>query len=97
VELASGGHILRLSIDSGGFNINWIDALLQYRLVSADFDHDGDVDQSDFAMLQACFSGLSDYAPGCEATDLNQDGKVNTSDLGLFLDCMAGPDQDPAC
>ncbi|MBP7936436.1 MAG: hypothetical protein KA354_17495 [Phycisphaerae bacterium] len=31
-----------------------------------DFDHDGDVDQSDFGLLQRCFSGAGEPAdPDC--------------------------------
>jgi hypothetical protein len=33
--------------------------------VDADLDGDGDVDQSDFGILQRCFSGDGTPPPGC--------------------------------
>jgi len=63
-----------------------------------DFDGDGDVDQSDFAVLQACLSGYgSFYPPGCEQADLTIDGVVAADDLARFLACFNGPGHSPAC
>ncbi len=63
----------------------------------SDFDQDGDVDQSDFAMLQRCLSGILLTPPGCAFSDLNHDGLTETADVSLFLDCMAGPDLNSPC
>ncbi len=62
----------------------------------ADFDDDGDVDLSDFARLQRCFSGtVLPYGPECEAADLNGDFAVDGGDFQLFLACLGGPDHAP--
>jgi len=63
-----------------------------------DFDEDGDVDTSDFAHVQTCFSG--DGFPtdsGCADADANADGDVDTFDFNTFLPCLAGADQPPGC
>jgi hypothetical protein len=70
------------------------------RFARADFDKDNDVDQSDFAHLQECFSGDAfSYRPGCNAPDLDADGDVDSDDLMIFLSCMSGPGQpvNPNC
>lgn len=45
---------------------------------SADFDHDGDVDMSDFGMLQAC---LGRVVPSCRQMDLNNSGVIDGTDI----------------
>lgn len=66
-----------------------------------DFDLDGDVDQSDFGLLQRCLSPVdSSYSdPACSGRDLNRDGKVNRYDVETFKRCLGGPDcpADPNC
>jgi hypothetical protein len=63
-----------------------------------DFDLDGDVDQTDFAHLQNCFSGLGfSYAPGCNDADFDDDGSVNSADFQIFASCMAGQNRPPGC
>lgn len=62
--------------------------------VRADFDGDGDVDQSDFGQLQVCFT--EQVTPpimpaGCEVADLNRDARVTGLDLTLFRGCLEGP------
>jgi hypothetical protein len=66
---------------------------------AADFDLDGDVDQSDFGMLQSCFSGLIVASQNCQITSLNQDAFVNSQDYALFQLCWSGPGlpADPGC
>ncbi|HOW73358.1 MAG TPA: family 43 glycosylhydrolase [Phycisphaerae bacterium] len=67
--------------------------------VQPDFDGDGDVDQSDFGKLQACFTENvtpSVVPGGCEAADLNGDKRVTGADLALFLGCFEGPGVIPA-
>jgi len=67
--------------------------------VAADFDHDGDVDLTDFAHMQACFSGSNPQLdPDCLDARLNDD-HVDQTDLDLFLGCMSGSHvpADPNC
>lgn len=63
--------------------------------IRADFDRDGDVDLSDFAVLQRCLSGTSvpPTAP-CTLADLDAvpDSDVDNTDVNLFLGCLSGPD-----
>ncbi len=69
-----------------------------------DADADGDVDQTDFAYVQRCFSGegnvsgLDDPYP-CRCLDDDGDQDVDLDDLDAFLFCVSGPeiDADPAC
>ncbi|HRR87601.1 MAG TPA: putative collagen-binding domain-containing protein, partial [Phycisphaerae bacterium] len=64
----------------------------------ADFDWDGDVDQTDFGHFQACISGSGvALSPGCEDADLAPDGAVDQNDLSVFRTCMGGSDQPPGC
>jgi len=65
-----------------------------------DLDSDGDVDQSDFGLLQACLSGVGiDAGPNCDAATLDIDGDVDREDVTVFLGCMtgAGVPADPDC
>jgi hypothetical protein len=66
-----------------------------------DFDKDGDVDQSDFAYFQLCYSGygIPQTDPACQPDDLNHDGFVDLPDLSLFAGCMSGSKipLDPNC
>ncbi len=69
-------------------------------LVWADFNHDGDVDQEDFAHLQVCISGPgTHYEPGCEDADSDSNGAVDSADLVAFQRCVTGKDvqADPSC
>jgi hypothetical protein len=66
--------------------------------IPGDFDWDGDVDQSDFGILQTCFctpGGLNREL--CEDADFNHDLVVNQSDFAVFLECMGGANQPPGC
>jgi len=62
-----------------------------------DADRDGDVDQADFAVLQACYTGSGGgVASGCECFDWNPattegDGDIDAEDYGLFEFCASGP------
>lgn len=62
----------------------------------ADTDGDGDVDQVDFSVFQACFTGGSP-APGtfdavhCLCLDRDADNDVDELDYGDFEDCATGP------
>ena len=52
-----------------------------------DFDDDGDVDQTDAAILQL---DLGQARPGSGCTDLNADGLVNTQDMAIHEACNQG-------
>lgn len=60
----------------------------------ADFDGDGDVDQSDFAHLQTCLASQSGLVlnSACADGDLNMDGEVGLPDVTLFIPCLSGTD-----
>ncbi len=59
-----------------------------------DFDYDGDVDQVDFGLFQACYSGsgMTQDAPACTDARLDYDPDVDELDFDLFLGCLSGPD-----
>jgi hypothetical protein len=62
------------------------------RGIPGDFDHDQDVDQTDFGHLQACMAGPSSYPPpGCEDAELTGDLTVDDEDLAVLLACFSGP------
>ena len=72
-------------------------AILPPAHAPADFDDDGDVDQSDYGHLQACFSGQGIAQPdaGCADAKLDADSDVDKDDVQIFLDCMSGPNVEP--
>jgi hypothetical protein len=56
-----------------------------------DFDHDGDVDQQDFGVLQWCLAIANPSGdPTCAPADLDGDNTINGQDVGLFIGCMSG-------
>jgi len=59
----------------------------------ADFDLDGDIDQSDFGYLQACLSGSNtpQAESRCWFARLDGDDDVDQGDLALFEACSTGP------
>jgi hypothetical protein len=67
-------------------------------LSKMDFDIDGDVDQSDFAHLQNCFSGPGiPLGTGCGDADTDGDGDVDNTDFSTFLPCLTGANNTPGC
>jgi hypothetical protein len=69
--------------------------------IPGDFDHDGDVDQTDFGHLQNCLSGntVPQEEPACQNVFLDGNRDVDIIDIGIFLQCMSGPQvpADPHC
>jgi hypothetical protein len=69
--------------------------------IVGDLDEDGDVDQSDFGLFQACLSGRGTIQENvaCWNARLDDDEDVDGTDLVVFLTCCAGKDQPvpPAC
>lgn len=65
-----------------------------------DFDDDADVDQEDFAIMQACLGTWSASAdPVCGKADLNGDDMITNPDVTRFIGCMSGPQiaANPGC
>ncbi len=62
-----------------------------------DMDIDGDVDQKDFGLFQACLSGTTvpQDDPACADARLDGDSDVDYSDTAIFIGCVSGP-QVPA-
>ncbi len=61
--------------------------------VKPDFDGDMDVDQEDFAHLQACFSGsgIVQSNPACQDASLDHDSDIDQQDFLIFRNCLSGP------
>ena len=62
------------------------------KVITPDFDSDGDVDMEDFGHLQACFSGpaIPQTAQACFDARLDGDSDVDQGDVWLFQKCFAG-------
>jgi hypothetical protein len=62
------------------------------RYAKCDFDHDDDVDMSDFGYLQRCLteSGVP-LDPSCQSADLDGDDSVDSEDVTFFVNCSSGP------
>ena len=58
-----------------------------------DLDGDSDVDQVDFGLFQACYTGIVAPLSGslCVCADTNGDGFVATEDIVAFQKCFSGP------
>jgi hypothetical protein len=65
----------------------------------ADADGDGDVDQSDFAVLQLCYSVDTAFSADCACFDRDANGIVDILDFNSFQVCFsgAGVPADPSC
>lgn len=67
----------------------------------ADYDGDNDVDQGDFGVFQACFTGPGNpiATPRCAEADFDDDSDVDQDDFGWFQQCIsgAGVPSDPLC
>ena len=81
-----------------GFNLNWIQVALAVALVPSDLDRDGDVDQTDFGIFQACYTAApGSIQTGCEGADFDGTTTIDYLDFNQFQACMAGPNQPAAC
>ncbi|HNO78450.1 MAG TPA: M6 family metalloprotease domain-containing protein [Phycisphaerae bacterium] len=54
-----------------------------------DFDADGDVDMSDYAMFQLCFGQSA--TPDCVSANLTGDHTIDTEDHAAFVSLLTGP------
>jgi hypothetical protein len=68
---------------------------------AGDLDHDGDVDQTDFGLFQACLTGpgLFPTETTCQDARLDEDVDVDQEDLRIFEACLRGSNvpADPNC
>jgi hypothetical protein len=60
---------------------------------ASDLDRDGDVDQEDFGLFQACLSGpnIPQNDPACLRAHLDGDADLDVRDLAVFERCLTGP------
>jgi len=99
VDLPVGVYTATITVDDDGSTPaasnapQTIEVTLTVKSVLPDLDFDGDVDQEDFGLLQACVSevGISQPSPTCVAADFNRDGVVDQVDIAAFLDCHGPP------
>lgn len=57
----------------------------------ADADVDGDVDQDDFGIFQACYSGTEAAPEGCACFERDSVTGIGNADLTAFENCVTGP------
>lgn len=62
-------------------------------LAPCDYDRDGDVDQGDYGVLQACYTGADTPVtdPACLIAPLDDDDDVDRDDVDIFEQCRSGP------
>jgi hypothetical protein len=61
----------------------------------ADDDHDGDIDQRDFAALQRCYTTTQGTVTlACKCFDRDNDGDIDSTDVETFIMCATGPEVD---
>ncbi|NLU20314.1 MAG: hypothetical protein GXW89_06440 [Phycisphaerae bacterium] len=91
-----GENVGWINLDGAAVYVAWMPPA--YLTIFADPDDDYDVDQEDFGVFQACFSGAGvPAADGCERFDRPQagfprgDNDVDEDDLAAFLACVSGP------
>ncbi len=101
--LAPGIHGAAITVtDAAAANSPQIVAVqLTINKKPGDLDGDGDADQADFGLFQACYTGpgAGITVPACHDADLDHDNHVDGNDFGLFQACMsgAGAPSDPNC
>ena len=77
-----------------------VDVNITVQTVKPDLDGDGDVDQEDFGLFQACLSGAGvEASPGCAHARFDDDSDVDYDDLIIFENCRtsAGVLASPTC
>jgi len=90
-------HVALTADDSAGPFTVYFDSVTQPCWPRGDFDHDGDVDQSDFAHLQLCLSGENVFKDDADCFDARLDNDLDVGDLDVsqFLLCLSGPNALP--
>ncbi len=66
-------------------------AVIPEHSAPADLDQDGDVDDTDYGLLFAAFTGPGSGPPGDPAADLDNDGDVDDADFALAFAAFTGP------
>ncbi len=69
----------------------WTYPLCTFYQPFADADHDYDVDMTDFARYQLCYSGTQPVPPGCAYMDRDLNNKIDKADFDAFKLCATGP------
>lgn len=65
-------------------------------IVIADLDHDCDVDNSDYALFEPCFTGPAEpINTGCGDEDFDLDADVDQEDFGILQRCYSGDGNPP--
>jgi hypothetical protein len=100
--LQTGTYTVTLIVFGPGGNDSEVKtAYITVKSIVGDFDNDNDVDQTDFAHLQLCFTGqgVVQSKPECADALLDDDSDVDAADFAIFLNCMKGPNKpvDPDC
>lgn len=97
-HLKPGTHTAQIAVIGSDNTVN-VSVMLHVTTVTADFDTDGDVDQTDFGLLQACLGQVGTVPATCERFDVNQDSFINRSDIEMLVGCLSGPETtpDPDC
>jgi hypothetical protein len=103
--LAWGNYAATITIaDPNSSNLTQtiaVSLVVQEVVFPGDFDHDTDVDQTDFGYFQACLTGngYEQTDPLCGPAMLDADVDVDALDFDIFLRCLsgAGVPGDPTC
>ncbi len=66
-------------------------AVVTVPFIPADLDRDGDVDDADFGLAFAAFTGPDNGPSSNPAADLDNDGDVDDADFGLAFAAFTGP------
>jgi len=74
-------------------------AVFRFSVASAaDFNLDGHVDNDDYEVFAACYSGPAEHVSGdCLHVDFNGDHHVDANDFDVFSACYNGPANIPGC
>ncbi|MFH1110576.1 MAG: carboxypeptidase regulatory-like domain-containing protein [Planctomycetota bacterium] len=82
-------------------SLGWFAIVNTSDFIRGDIDGDGDIDLSDFAMFQRCYTGDASATPHveCVLSLFDADADIDGVDFAAFLPCMGGPDAafGPSC
>ncbi len=96
-QLDPGDNLARLTLTAPDAYTVEVPVTVHVDTVRADLDVDGDVDQSDFSIMQLCFSGPGViFAPGCEIANLDDDVDVDAADFNILHGCYSGSELAPS-
>ncbi len=88
-----GTYTVSLTVaNGGGTDTETRTGYIVVRKRVGDFDHDNDVDITDFAHMQLCQtgSGIDSVSPDCLDAKLDGDGDVDGADVAIMRGCMSG-------